>query len=258
MAGRPLRRLRRRLVRNPYTEKVLFPSGNWQYRYSPEDVAKRHAKKAQRIEALKAKERALRAAVMRDVKNGDVTALAVGLILDTYERPGNSSSAKLGHYGVTGWECRHIDLKASRAVIDYIGKSGVHQTKTVTNPTLVRALAERKRTCRGQHTRLLPVSASAVNRYLDAFEVSAKDLRTFGANTEMQRELAAIRRAGPRLDTLKPRDVQRTLKAEFTAALGIVAAKLGHTTSVLRKQYLVQGIEPLYLETGTVLQSFSS
>jgi len=248
---------RRRLVRNPYVEKVLFPSGNWQYRYSAEDVAKRHAKKASRIEGLKSREASLRAGVKRDVADGDVVALAVALILETYERPGNNESARAGHFGVTGWQCRHLDLHKNRAVIDYIAKSGVHQTKVITTPWIVRALAERQRQCNANGGRLLPTSAASVNAYLDSYDISAKDLRTFGANTEMQRELTAIRKAGPDLSLLKPRDVAKTLKAEFNAALGLVAAKLGHTTSVLRKQYLVQGIEPLYLETGTVLQSFA-
>lgn len=246
------------LVRNPYTHKFIPPGGKTvQYVYSPEDVAKRHAKKAQKIEALKRKEKSLRNAVKRDVAAGDDTALAVGLILTTYERPGNAESAKSGHYGVTGWECRHLSVDGKRAVIDYIGKSGVHQTKTIREPWLVQALADKRKACKRKGSKLLPVSAAAVNRYLDGFDVSAKDLRTFGANTEMQRELTKARSAGPSLDTLKPRDVKRTLKAEFMAAVAAVAGRLGHTTSVLRKQYLVAGIEPAYLEDGTVLRTFA-
>lgn len=249
----------RRLVANPYLHKFIPPGGKgYQYVYSEEDVAQRHAKKAQRIEALKRKEASLRAAVKRDVAAGNDAALAVGLILATYERPGNPGSAKAGHYGVTGWECRHLSTDKRKAVIDYIGKSGVHQTKTVKEPYLVEALAAKARQCgKRKGSKLLPVSASAVNRYLDTFDVSAKDLRTFGANTEMQRELKRARAAGPDLSTLKPRDVKKTLKAEFTAALGVVASRLGHTTSVLRKQYLVSTVEPTYLETGAVVQTFT-
>lgn len=257
-AVRPARNPRR-LVANPYLHKFIPPGGKgYQYVYSEEDVAQRHAKKAQRIEALKRKEASLRAAVKRDVAAGNDAALAVGLILATYERPGNPGSAKAGHYGVTGWECRHLSTDKRKAVIDYIGKSGVHQTKTVKEPYLVEALAAKARQCgKRKGGKLLPVSASAVNRYLDTFDVSAKDLRTFGANTEMQRELKRARAAGPDLSTLKPRDVKKTLKAEFTAALGVVASRLGHTTSVLRKQYLVSTVEPTYLETGAVVQTFT-
>lgn len=245
------------LVSNPYLSKFIPPGGKYyQYVYSEEDVAERHAKKAQKIEGLKSRERALRDAVRRDVQAGDPVALAVGLILTTYERPGNNESAATGHYGVTGWECRHLSFSGRRAIIDYIGKSGVHQTKVISDPVLVAALQDRYRQCSRDGSKILGVSASAVNRYLDSFDVSAKDLRTFGANTEMQKELAKARAAGPNLETLKARDVKKTLKAEFNSALGIVAGRLGHTTSVLRKQYLVQGIEPAYMENGTVLRAF--
>ena len=246
-----------RKVRNPYLHKFIPPGGKgYQYVYSEEDVAKRHAKKAQRIEQLKAKEDALKRGVKRDVAAGDPTALAVGLILTTYERPGNPGSAKAGHYGVTGWQCRHLTASGRKAAIDYIGKSGVHQTKEITEPYLVRALSQRQRECKRKGGQLIPTNASAVNRYLDSYDISAKDLRTFGANTEMQKELSRVRAAGPALSTLKTRDVKKALKAEFNAALAVVAGKLGHTTSVLRKQYLVQGIEPLYLESGRVLTTF--
>jgi len=251
-------RLNATKVRNPYIDKFIPPGGKgYQYVYSEEDVALRHAKKAQRIEALKHKEAQLRQAIERDVAKGDDTALAAGLILATYERPGNPESAKEGHYGVTGWECRHLSVDGRKAVIDYIGKSGVHQTKEVDNPTLVRALSRKAKGCTRRGGKLMRVSASAVNRYLDSFDISSKDLRTFGANTEMQKELRLARRAGPDLSTLKSRDVRRVLKAEFNAALGVVAGRLGHTTSVLRKQYLVSSIEPTYLESGSIVQTFA-
>ena len=251
-------RARRNPIQNPYLSKFIPPGGKgYQYVYSEEDVALRHAKKAQRIEALKHKEAQLRQAIERDVAKGDDTALAAGLILATYERPGNPGSAKEGHYGVTGWECRHLSVDGRKAVIDYIGKSGVHQTKEVDNPTLVRALSRKAKGCTRRGGKLMRVSASAVNRYLDSFDISSKDLRTFGANTEMQKELRLARRAGPDLSTLKSRDVRRVLKAEFNAALGVVAGRLGHTTSVLRKQYLVSSIEPTYLESGSIVQTFA-
>jgi len=245
------------LVVNPYKEKILLPSGNVQYVYSEQDIAKRHAEKAQRIEQLKSREQRLRSAVKEGTEAGDPVAMAVALIMATYERVGNTESAADGHYGVTGWEARHAKVEGSKVRIDYVGKSGVEQSKVIDQPWLVAALTKRLRKCKRKSDRLVPVSASAVNRYLDDYDVSAKDLRGYGANTEMQRELTRARKKGPALVTLKPKDVIKTLKSEFNAALAVVAAKLGHTTSVLRKQYLVQDMEPLYTESGAVLRSFA-
>ena len=118
MAGRPLRRARMRnphnLVVNPYKEKILLPSGNVQYVYSEQDIAKRHAEKAQRIEQLKSREQRLRSAVKEGTEAGDPVAMAVALIMATYERVGNTESAADGHYGVTGWEARHAKVEGSK------------------------------------------------------------------------------------------------------------------------------------------------
>lgn len=248
----------RRLVQNPYKDKILLPSGNIQYVYGEEDVAKRQREKAQRIEGFKAREEALLRAVKRDVAKGDDTALAIGLIMTTYERPGNTESAKDGHYGVTGWECRHLSKEGKSAVaLDYVGKSGVQQHKVVSDPALVRALLARQRACKRKGERLLDTSPSSINRYLADYGVRAKDLRTFGANVEMQAELTRLRKAGPRLSSLKPRDLKRTLKAEFMAAVATVAGKMGHTTTMLRRQYLVKEMEPTYIATGRVVKSFA-
>ena len=248
----------RRLVQNPYKDKILLPSGNIQYVYGEEDVAKRQREKAQRIEGFKAREEALLRAVKRDVAKGDDTALAIGLIMATYERPGNAESARDGHYGVTGWECRHLSKEGKSAVaLDYVGKSGVQQHKVVSDPALVRALLARQRACKRRGERLLDTSPSSINRYLADYGVRAKDLRTFGANVEMQAELTRLRKAGPRLSSLKPRDLKRTLKAEFMAAVATVAGKMGHTTTMLRRQYLVKEMEPTYVATGRVVKSFA-
>lgn len=248
----------RRLVQNPYKDKILLPSGNIQYVYGEEDVAKRQREKAQRIEGFKNREKALLRAVKRDVAKGDDTALAIGLIMTTYERPGNAESAKDGHYGVTGWECRHLSKEGKSAVaLDYVGKSGVQQHKVVSDPALVRALLARQRACKRRGERLLDTSPSSINRYLADYGVRAKDLRTFGANVEMQAELTRLRKAGPRLSSLKPRDLKRTLKAEFMAAVATVAGKMGHTTTMLRRQYLVKEMEPTYIATGRVVKSFA-
>ena len=249
-------RRRRSPVHNPYIDKIQFPSGNWGYIYSPEDVAKRHAQKAKKIAGLKARYKSLEQFVRRDVKAGNPVALAVALIMETYERPGNSESAKDGHFGVTGWQCRHLRWQGGKAIVAYVAKSGVEQAKTISDPLLVAALRAQAKGCR-PGSKLVPTTAATVNRYLKAFSISAKDLRTYGANTEMQHALASARRSGPDLAALKERDRAKALKAEFQAALTRVAGKLGHTTAVLKKQYLVAGIEPLYLSTGNVLKEFA-
>lgn len=232
------------------------------YQYGPRQVANRHKEKAERVERLRGRIGDLRRRVKADLKSDDpetrLTALAVALIDATYERVGNDESADNGHYGVTGWTMDHVEFSKNggRATFRYIGKSGVEHEKTVDDTDLVGAL---KQCCgeKGGSDHVLSegdvrVTPAMVNDYLREFDVTAKDLRGFHANREMQERLRAIRRDGPELPRpRKERDV--ILKEEFAEALEGAAGAVGHEASTLRKQYLVPWLEDAYMRDGTVI-----
>jgi DNA topoisomerase IB len=220
------------------------------------------ADKADRIEGLSAHIGDLRRRVKSDLKSDDpatrLTALAVALIDATYERVGNDESADNGHYGVTGWTMDHVKFSkdGKRATFRYTGKSGVDHEKTVDDATLIKAL----RSCcgdKGKDDHILSEGdvrgkSAMVNDYLREFDVTAKDLRGYHANREMQERLRTIRRAGPELPRpRKERDA--ILKEEFAEALEGAAASVGHEASTLRKQYLVPWLEATYMKDGTVI-----
>ena len=232
------------------------------YVYGPRQVANRHREKADRIEGLSAHIGGLRRRVKSDLKSDDpatrLTALAVALIDATYERVGNDESADNGHYGVTGWTMDHVEFSkdGKRATFRYTGKSGVEHEKTVADATLIKAL----RSCCGDKSDTdhilsegdVRVKSAMVNDYLREFDVTAKDLRGYHANREMQERLRTIRRAGPELPRpRKERDA--ILKEEFAEALDGAAASVGHEASTLRKQYLVPWLEVTYMKDGTVI-----
>lgn len=229
------------------------------YVYSERQIANRHREKAERLEDFKPALTKLRAQVKKDLDSDDVkknlVALAVGLIDATYERVGNEDSAGNGHYGVTGWLRKHVTFKGKRAVIRYVGKSGVKHEKSVDDESLVGAL---KKCCGdkdgaepvlslGEHT----VTSDEVNKYLKPYDITAKDLRGLHANREMQERLRAVRSKGPKLPRLrKERDT--ILKDEFQQALEGAAEAVGHEPATLRKQYLVPGIEEAFMKDGAV------
>jgi gamma-glutamylcyclotransferase (GGCT)/AIG2-like uncharacterized protein YtfP len=250
-----------------YQEKKEVPKADGSgtttvYVYGPRQVANRHRDKADRIEGLRNSIGDLRKRVKSDLKSDDpatrLTALAVALIDATYERVGNDESADNGHYGVTGWTMDHVKFSkdGKRATFRYTGKSGVDHEKTVEDATLIKAL----RSCcgdKGKDDHILSegdvrVKSAMVNDYLRGFDVTAKDLRGYHANREMQERLRAIRRAGPELPRpRKERDA--ILKEEFAEALEGAAESVGHEASTLRKQYLVPWLEDTYMKDGTVL-----
>lgn len=232
------------------------------YEYGPRQVAKRHKDKAVRIEALRKKMADLRQKARGDLTASDpetrLTALAVCLMDETYERVGNEQSAKDGHYGVTNWTADHITLSDKAATIKYTGKSGVKHEKKVTNARVLSALRKAlkgkgkgdKVLCDGDECSIL---AKDVNAYLKPYGITAKDIRGLHANEEMKHHLKAQRKAGPADLPRSRKERDEILKAEFQAALDLAAAAVGHEPSTLRSQYLVPNMEDAYIHDGTVL-----
>jgi len=254
-------------VASKYKDKKEVPKSDGKgtttvYEYGPRQVAKRHKDKAVRIEALRKKMGDLRQKARGDLTASDpetrLTALAVCLMDETYERVGNEQSAKDGHYGVTNWTADHITLSDKAATIRYIGKSGVKHEKRVTNARVLAALRKAlkgkgkgdKVLCDGDECSIL---AKDVNAYLKPYGITAKDIRGLHANEEMKHHLKAQRKAGPADLPNSRKEKDKILKAEFQAALDLAAAAVGHEASTLRSQYLVPSMEDAYVHDGTVI-----
>lgn len=231
------------------------------YEYSDRQVQNRNREKAERVEKLRKQMGDLRSQVKKDLDAKDphkrLTALAVALMDETYERVGNEESAEEGHYGVTNWEAGHITFGDGKATIKYVGKSGVKHSKEVTDPKTLAVLRaatkgkgkDEKVLCEGDECDIL---AADVNEYLKPFDVTAKDIRGLHANEEMKTRLKAVRSKGGKLpEDKKERDAK--LKDEFAEALKGAAEAVGHEPSTLRSQYLVPGLEDTYLKDGTVM-----
>jgi len=244
-----------------YKSKKKLESGNTVYLYSERQIARRNADKARRLEGLRSNISKLRTQVAKDLKSSDpdrfLTALAIALIDETYERVGNEESADDGHFGVTGWKKNHISFGKGTAKIKYVGKSGVKHEKKVSTKAVVNALRDAYEACEDGNIFCHDtgsVDAGKVNAYLKKFDITAKDLRGFHANREMQERLRAARK-GVLSEDKKERAKQ--LKAEFKKALEETAEAVGHEPSTLKSQYLVPGLEEQYLKDGTVLDKMT-
>lgn len=257
----------RRAAAAKYKKKKEVPKADGKgtttvYEYSERQVQNRHRDKANRLEDLRKGLTDLRAKVRQDLKSKDaktrMTALAVALIDETYERVGNEGSAEDGHYGVTGWLKSHVMMSGSKATIKYVGKSGVKQEKSVTTPAVLsvlrEALQDKKATDPVFELEDFTIKSSHVNTYLKEFDITAKDLRGLHANQEMQRCLKQVRKDGPKLPT-DPKEREKLLKDEFLEALEEVADIVGHESATLRKQYLVPGMEEDFMDDGKVNNS---
>lgn len=235
------------------------------YEYSERQVALRNRQKAERIEKLRTRIGKLRKKYKADLDSKDtatrLTALAVALMDETYERVGNDRSAdENGHFGVTGWLVEHVTFKGAKATIKYTGKSGVDHVKEVTTAKVVSALRAackgKKKAdpllCEGEECR---IRAKEVNAYLKPFDITAKDIRGLHANEEMRTRLKAVR-SGKLPEDKKERE--KKLKDEFRKALEETAEAVGHTASTLRSQYLVPGLEEQFVKDGSVMEKLAT
>ena len=227
------------------------------YEYSERQVALRNSEKAKRIEKLRKSYSSLESQVKKDLASKDnetfLTALAVALMDETYERVGNDDSASEGHFGVTGWRREHVNISGGTATITYVGKSGVKQKKTVSGP-VVKYLQKAYDAVDGDKACIFcpkegKVDAAKINNYLSKFDITAKDLRGYHANDAMKRNLKKVRSGELPSD---PKEREKKLKDEYKQALEATAKEVGHEPSTLNSQYLVPGLEDDYTKDGTV------
>lgn len=225
------------------------------YVYSDRQIQHRHREKASRLEQLRGKMEDLRAQARKDLRGEDAedraVALAVLLMDATYERVGNEESAGEGHFGVSGWEVRHVHFGKDKATISYVGKSGVSHEKVVEDGGILKALksavkGKKKGDC------VVDVGAATINAYLKDFDITSKDIRGFHANELMKEMLQKVRSKGKPLPKGR-KEKDAVLKDEFKEALEEVAKEVGHEPATLRNQYLVPALKDAFLHDGTVV-----
>lgn len=237
-----------------YKQKKQTEDGNTVYLYSDRQIALRNTEKAKRLKKLTGLMSGLRKRFRKDLDASDPktfqTALVVALIDETFERVGNPESAEDGHFGVTQWQKGHVAFSNGKASVRYVGKSGVRQTKTVSDAKIVKALKKVWGEAEGKESDLFPeTDAEAVNNYLPE-GVTAKDIRGLHANRVMRDELSKATTRARMPDGRKER--QEALKESFKKALEATAKAVGHEPATLKGQYLVPGLEESFLKDGTI------
>ncbi len=181
---------------------------------------------------------------------------AVRLLDQCHFRVGNPKYLKDNKsYGLSNLEVGHVN--ASKGEIAFQGKSGQQNKCTVTDPQSRAFLRQATRqrsakdrlfgyaTRQGRRAEIRPLD---INRRLQEHgkDISAKDFRTWHANVELLRHLAA--EAGDRRlraggDSAKTR-THKESAAAVRRAVERTAVKLNHTPSVCRSNYL----HPLVIE----------
>ena len=281
-------RIRRLAIPPAYTDVWICPlpnghlqatgldaRGRRQYRYHPDWRAQRDEGKFEHMLAFGRALPRIRTRVARDLathRSGQpltrtlVLATLVRLLDTTYLRVGNEEYASTNKsYGLTTLRTRHAQVRGSRLVLRFRGKSGVQQEAELSDPRVARVV----RRCQqlpgqelfqyeGEDGTLHTVGSGDVNDYLceitqgtaDAAgeRFTAKDFRTWHGTTQA---LELTRLACTQGSTGDAASHDRNARYSAKAILAEVARQLGNTPAVCKKSY----VHPAVLELGTKLAS---
>ena len=192
-------------------------------------LKKRWQRKQQGVKNVSQNYTDIKRRVHLDLQNASevtrLTALAVALILETSERVGNPYSADNGHFGITTLQKQHIRINGNKVALNYIGKSGVMQSKTVLSPILAKfltTLLARRTPSVFETSTGSKITRHHVNQYLEPFGIVSKDIRTFNANETLKTELS------------KKQTVKEAVKK--------TAAKIGNKPTTLKTHYILPKI----------------
>jgi len=225
-------------------------AGRTQYIYSPAFRAKQEAKKFERIILFGKKLPKLRRQLEKDLHRRrfdkrKVLSCAVSLMDQTYFRVGNEQYAQAHKsYGLTTLRSKHIEVQDDGIVFDFIGKSGQHQHKKVTDRTLAHYIKKLDDIpgyelfrYYGEDNTLHNLTSADINQYLKSVmgqDFSAKDFRTWGGTLVACMELSKLQRP----------NTEEERKKAIASCVKRVAKKLGNTPAVTRSSY----IDPRVLE----------
>jgi DNA topoisomerase-1 len=179
-----------------------------------------------------------------------VLATIVRLLETTFIRIGNEEYARTNHsYGLTTMRRKHVDIRGSRLIFHFTGKSGVEHTIDISDRRLARIVKTSRDTPGYELFEYLEtdgnphsVGSSDVNDYLHQItgqHFTAKDFRTWAGTVlacTLLRECEACDAPS-----------QTKLKADVVQAIKSVAERLGNTPSVCRKCYVHPAVLESYL-----------
>jgi DNA topoisomerase-1 len=225
--------------------------GRKQYRYHPRWREIRDEAKYGRMIAFGAALPLIRKKTAHDLAlpgmpRSKVIAAIVQLLERTLIRIGNEEYARTNaSFGLTTLRERHVTVDGPHLHFHFRGKSGKEHTVDLAHPRLA-AIVKRCQELPGQelfHFRdptgsLHPIESADVNAYLReaaGADFSAKDFRTWHGTLLAVRALCAL---GSK---------RRPTKRIVIRAVEQVAARLGNTPSVCRKNYIHPAILSRYL-----------
>lgn len=220
----------------------------------------RWKKKKERIQKLSHNIHRLRLNISRDMQSPDeriaLTALIIAVMDRSAERIGNDDSADNGHFGVTGFRKKHITVVGNKSHLEYVGKSGTKHDKSISDLRIAKALKKAIKNSPGKFifetSDGFRIKSDKVNRYLEPFNISAKDLRGYNANKWI---IELLKKSDSKWQLVSD-DVKKARKERkkiFNKAVKETADRVGHGAATLKKHYMIPELPNEYIENGRII-----
>lgn len=241
----------------PIPKGVIPRVKDWQ---TEDPTSPRWQKKRIRIQELSNGIHRLRLNISRDIQSDDertaLTALVLAVMDRTAERIGNDDSADNGHFGVTGFRKKHISVVGSKVHLDYMGKSGMMHEKSFSDARVAKALKKAIKNAPGKFlfetSDGFRIKSDRVNRYLEPFNISAKDLRGYNANRWI---IDLLNKADGKWQLVDDGNGKgkKERKKIFNKALKEVALRVGHGKGTLKKHYMIPELPIEYIDHARII-----
>lgn len=247
-------------------------AGRTQYGYSAAHTARAAKSKFSGLVTFGTALPLVRKRIAAALKNPDASrnpdidcaiALALRIVLLCHFRLGNQKYKELyKSYGISTLEVRHLKfveptetsrIRIPAAKFNFIGKKGVLNSCTITDPEIVHHLMNMSA---GKAPRDpifstadgISIKATDINLWLKGFgiDLSSKQFRTFAGSTLVIHLLVAHARRGKKIEL--PESLSATeRKRNVNAALDKTSETIHNTRAVAKKSYVHPAIIDLYL-----------
>jgi len=247
-----------------YLEKELLATGvddagRKQYIYSDFSKKKRETKKYNQLLKLsenivKLKKKINSDLLLKDFEKDKIIALILKIMDFCNFRCGNKTyEKKYGSYGLTTLHKRHFLIKNNEIEIDFIGKKGVVNNCIIKDKNIQNIIKKMYKLSNKKDDYIfsvkneednISINIQDVNNYLEKFNVTSKDLRTWNANIIFLKNFkkyidSNITRDYFNYDSIKKLKFKKKLVKD---AIKDTSISLHHTPFVCKNSYIYKNI----------------
>jgi DNA topoisomerase-1 len=246
-----------------YLKKDLLATGinsigRKQYIYSDYSKQKREFKKYNMLIHLskninKLKNKMKKDLLLKDFTKNKLIALILKIMdLCNFRSGSKKYEKKYGSFGLTTLHKDHIKITNSYVEIDFIGKKGVNNNCIIKNKNIQELIKKIYNLSSKDNTYLfsiiynnekINVSISDVNNYLEEFNITVKELRTWNANIILLKKFKnEIEKLDDSYYKLNDNKKLKIIKKIIKKSIEKCALLLHHTPTICKSSYIYKKI----------------